>query len=47
MFVRLCPYFPFSARVCLNQRHWLASQLRADGIDFQQCANAIPRCRAP
>jgi len=24
MFVRMCPYFPFSARVCLNQHHWLA-----------------------
>jgi hypothetical protein len=23
MFVRVCPYFPFSARVCLNQHHWL------------------------
>ena len=22
MFVRMCPYFPFSARVCLNQHHW-------------------------
>ena len=25
MFVRVCPYFPFSARVCLNQHHWLAT----------------------
>ena len=25
MFVRMCPYFPFSARVCLNQHHWLAT----------------------
>ena len=24
MFVRMCPYLPFSARVCLNQHHWLA-----------------------
>jgi hypothetical protein len=24
MFVRLSPCFPFSARVCLNQHHWLA-----------------------
>lgn len=47
MFVRLCPYFPFSARVCLNQHHWLANRLRTEGLDFQQCANAIPKCRAP
>jgi hypothetical protein len=47
MFVRLCPYFPFSARLCLNQHHWLANQLCANGIKFRQCANAIPRCQAP
>jgi hypothetical protein len=47
MFVRLCPYFPFSARVYLNQHHWLANRLRAEGVDFQQRANAIPKCRAP
>ena len=28
MFVRMCPYFPFSARVCLNQHHWLAIRMR-------------------
>jgi hypothetical protein len=47
MFVRMCPYFPFSARVCLNQHHWLAHRLRTEGLEFQQCANAIPKCRAP
>src|SRR5467141_3167817 len=25
MFVRICPYLPFSARICLNQHHWLAA----------------------
>jgi hypothetical protein len=25
MFVRICPYLPFSARVCLSQHHWLAN----------------------
>src|SRR6476660_1992857 len=24
MFVRTSPYLPFSARVCLNQHHWLS-----------------------
>jgi len=47
MFVRVCPYFPFSARVCLNQHHWLANQLRAEGIGFQQCANAFLKCAQP
>jgi hypothetical protein len=47
MFVRVCPYFPFSARVCLNQHHWLANQLRAEGIGFQQCSNAFLKCAQP
>jgi len=47
MFVRMCPYLPFSARVCLNQHHWLANRLREEGIDFQQCSNAFLRCAAP
>src|SRR5215467_7999012 len=29
MFVRICPYFPFSARVCLNQHYWLALRLES------------------
>src|SRR5438093_1408662 len=38
MFVRVCPYFPFSARVCLNQHYWLALRLQERGIRFRQCA---------
>jgi hypothetical protein len=47
IFVRLCPYFPFSARLCLNQHHWLARRLREEGIDFQQTTNAFLRCSHP
>ena len=47
MFVRLCPYLPFSARVYLNQHHWLANQLRQEGIGFQQCSNAFLSCKDP
>jgi hypothetical protein len=47
MFVRMCPYLPFSARVCLNQHHWLANRMREEGIDFQQCSNAFLRCGTP
>ena len=47
MFVRMCPYLPFSARVCLNQHHWLANRMREEGIDFQQCSNAFMRCAKP
>src|SRR5262245_19724884 len=47
LFVRVCPYFPFSARVCLNQHHWVANRLRAEGISFQQCSNAFLKCADP
>jgi len=44
MFVRLCPYLPFSARVCLNQHPWLANRLREENIDFGKSSNAFLRC---
>ena len=47
MFVRLSPYFPFSARVCLNQHHWLALRMQQEGIEFQRTTNAFLRCRDP
>src|SRR5215467_10891601 len=47
MFVRICPYLPFSARVCLNQHHWLAKRMREEDIDFKKCANAFTRCAKP
>ena len=47
MFVRMCPYFPFTARVCLNQHHWLANRMREEKIDFQQCTNAFLKCGNP
>lgn len=47
MFVRMCPYFPFSARICLNQHHWLAIRMREEGIDFQQSTNAFLKCANP
>ena len=47
LFVRMCPYFPFPARVCINQHHWLANRLRAEGISYQQCSNAFLRCADP
>lgn len=47
MFVRMCPYLPFSARVCLNQHHWLANRMRQEGIKFVQRANAFLKCAAP
>ena len=47
MFVRICPYQPFSARVCLKQHHWLANRMRKQDIDFQQGSKAFMRCAKP
>ena len=47
MFVRVCPYFPFSARVCLNQHHWIANRLKQRGIRFRQSTNAFASCADP
>src|SRR5271157_557521 len=41
MFVRLSPYLPFSARLCLNQHHWLANRLQQENIDFEQSSKAF------
>jgi hypothetical protein len=47
MFVRVCPYFPFPARLCLNQHHWLANRMRKEGIRFKQTTNAFMQCSDP
>jgi len=47
MFVRICPYFPFSVRICLNQHHWIARRLEQQGIRVRQCANAFLACADP
>jgi hypothetical protein len=47
MFVRVCPYFPFSARLCVNQHHWLARRMTAEGITFRQAGNMFLTCSDP
>jgi hypothetical protein len=47
MFGRVCPDFPFSARRCLNQHHWLARRMRAEGIAFRQPGHMFLTCAAP
>jgi len=45
--VRVSTYFPFNARVCVNQHEWLARQLQREGIFFGKAANALVRCADP
>lgn len=47
IFVRICPYFPFSARLCLNQHDWIANRLRQQGIEVQQRDNSFVACCEP
>ena len=47
MFVRVCPYFPFSVRICVNQHYWLAQHLTEAGVRFTQTQNAFRRCQDP
>src|SRR5438034_2108162 len=47
MLVRVCPYFPFSVRICLNQHSWLVQRLQAAGIGLTQTQNAFRRCQDP
>ena len=47
MFVRVCPYFPFSTRISLNQHHWLANPMSQLGIRFKQCGNSFIHCGDP
>jgi hypothetical protein len=47
MFVRMCPYSPLPARVCLNQHHWLAERLRRKGVKFRQSDNCFSNCADP
>jgi hypothetical protein len=47
LFLRMCPYFPFNARVCVNQHEWLAHRLHEEGVFFRKAANAFVHCSNP
>jgi hypothetical protein len=48
MFVRMCPSFPFSARVCVNQHYWLANRLAEEesALRRPKCVPEVRRLRA-
>lgn len=47
LFLRLAPYFPFNAQLCLNGHEWLAQQLSREGIAYRKDDNAFLRCAEP
>jgi hypothetical protein len=46
MFVRMCPYLPFSARVCLNQHRWLcwSTAVAIDRVTWRGWLHSAVRC---
>jgi hypothetical protein len=47
MFIRMCPYVPFNARILINGHEWLANQMQREGIGFRQHRNAFLTCTDP
>jgi hypothetical protein len=47
IFVRMCPYLPFSARCASITITGWRTDMREEGVDFQQCSNAFLRCTRP
>lgn len=47
LFIRMCPYLPFNARLLINGHEWLACQMRRAGIRYRQQGNAFLACSDP
>lgn len=47
LFLRLAPYFPFNAQLCINGHEWLAQQLAREGIACGKDDNAFLNCVHP
>jgi hypothetical protein len=47
MFLRVCPYFPFSLRVWMNGHNWLARRLEREKIAFDKRDNLFVDCAHP
>ena len=47
MFLRICPYFPFSIQVWINGHNWLECQLRQEGIAYEKRDNLFVACARP
>jgi hypothetical protein len=46
-FLKVCSYFPYNAKLCLNGHEWRKRQLRQKGIGFEALDNGILSCDAP
>jgi len=46
-FIKVCTYFPFDVKVCLNGHEWAKQQLRKEGIGFEALSNGFRSCENP
>jgi DNA-binding PadR family transcriptional regulator len=46
-FLKLCSYFPYNGKLCLNGHEYLKRQLTQAGIAFEALDNGILRCADP
>ncbi len=46
-FIKVCTYFPFDVKVCLNGHEWAKQQLRQAGMGFQALSNGFGSCENP
>ena len=46
-FLKLCSYFPYNGKVCLNGHEYLKRQLAREGIAFEALDNGLLRCDDP
>jgi hypothetical protein len=46
-FLKLCSYFPYNGRLCLNGHEYLKRQLTKEGIAFEALDNGIRSCADP
>ena len=46
-FIKLCSYFPYNGKVCLNGHEYLKRQLAAEGIAYESLDNGLLRCQDP
>ena len=46
-FLKLCSYFPYNGKVCLNGHEYLKRQLALEGISYEALDNGLFSCAAP
>lgn len=46
-FIKVCTYFPFPLRICLNGHEWAKRQLQKQGIAFEALDNGFWQCQDP